>query len=43
MNEFYENQRVFENELDEMKDRYLNDQTIEKILYQVKRNREVEL
>jgi len=43
INEFYENQRVFENELDEMKEKYLNDQTIENILYQVKRNREVEL
>jgi len=43
MNEFYENQRLFENELDELKDKYLSNQSIEKILYQVKKNRELEL
>jgi hypothetical protein len=43
MNEFYENQRLFENELDELKDKYLSHESIEKILYQVKKNREIEL
>ena len=43
MNEFYENQRLFENELDELKDKYLSHESIEKILYQVKKNRELEL
>ncbi len=43
MDEFYENQRLFENELDELKDKYLSHESIEKILYQVKKNRELEL
>jgi hypothetical protein len=43
MNEFYKNQRLFENELDELKDKYLSNESIEKILYQVKKNRELEL
>jgi hypothetical protein len=43
MNEFFENQRLFENELDELKDKYLSHESIEKILYQVKKNRELEL
>ncbi len=41
--EFYENQRLFENELDELKDKYLSHESIENILYQVKKNRELEL
>jgi hypothetical protein len=43
MDEFYKNQRLFENELDELKDKYLSNESIEKILYQVKKNRELEL
>jgi len=43
MNEFYENQRLFEDELDQLKDKYLSTENIEKILYQVKKNRELEL
>jgi len=40
---FYENQRKLEIEIDEMKERYLNDENIEKILYNVKKNREIRL
>ena len=43
MDEFYKNQRLFENELDELKNKYLSHESIEKILYQVKKNRELEL
>ncbi len=43
IDEFYENQRLFEKELDELKDKYLSQENIEKILYNVKKNRELEL
>ncbi len=40
---FYDNQERFEQRLDEMKERYLENEYIEKVLQQVKRNREIEL
>ena len=43
INEFYDNQRLFEDELDVLKERYLSPESIEKILYQVKKDRELEL
>lgn len=43
IDEFYANQRSFEGEMDRLKENYLNDENIKKILYQIKRNREVEL
>ena len=43
INDFYRNQQKFEDELEQMKENYLDDESIEKILHQVKKNREVEL
>ncbi len=40
---FYENQERFEEKLEEMKDSYLDNAYIEKVLQQVKKNREIEL
>ena len=40
---FYENQERFEQRLEEMKERYLENEYIEKVLQQVKKNREIEL
>jgi len=43
IDDFYVNQQKFELSLEKMKDNYLNDESIEKILHQIKKNREVEL
>jgi len=40
---FYVNQEKFEQKLEEMKERYLENEYIEKVLQQIKRNREIEL
>ncbi len=40
---FYENQEQFEQKLEEMKERYLENEYIEKVLQQIKKNREIEL
>ncbi len=40
---FYVNQERFEQKLEEMKERYLENEYIEKVLQQVKRDREIEL
>ena len=40
---FYDNQERFEQRLEEMKERYLKNEYIEKVLQQVKKNREIEL
>ncbi len=40
---FYENQDRFEYRIEEMKERYLENEYIEKVLQQIKRNREIEL
>ncbi len=40
---FYTNQEHFEDKLEEMKERYLENSYIEKVLQQIKRNREIEL
>ena len=40
---FYANQESFEKRLEEMKDRYLENDYIEKVLQQIKKNREIEL
>ena len=40
---FYENQEQFEKRLEEMKERYLENSYIQKVVQQIKRNREIEL
>ena len=41
--DFYNNQKSFEENLEKMKDSFLDDESIDKILQQVKKSREVEL
>ncbi len=40
---FYANQEIFEHRLEEMKEKYLENEYIEKVIKQVKKNREIEL
>ena len=43
INNFYSNQQRFEERLEQLKDNYLDDAQIEKMLQQIKKNRELEL